>query len=369
MSDASLAAARPETLAKARRAWVRSGDVQGRESIRELWLERVLLPLDVRHLRGPRRISYGDDELLVVCLARNAAPHIRTFLEHYVRLGARHVVLLDNGSDDDTVELAALFPQVSVFRTTLPFRNNNCGMRRYLIRRFGRRRHWVLCVDVDELFDYPLSDRVRPGALLGYLRAKGYTAMAAYLLDMFPEGPIARAPGPGADLRAAHPFYDVSGVRKVGYFDEDGYGAHRFVRHNTVAPGVKRYLGGVRAAAFDLPDLYLIKHPLTFQDGRVRLSHQHFADHASVADVTGVLYHYKFVEDFGSRVGEAVRTGAYADGSFEYRQYQRALERHPDLSLKSETARALGSVNDLVALDFLQASDDYRAWAERATPS
>jgi hypothetical protein len=335
--------------------------------VNELWFERVLMPLNVRHLFGPRRVRYGEHELLVVCLAKDAERYVDAFLQHYLELGARHVVLLDNDSSDATVSLASRHRQVSVFRTTLPFRGNNCAMRRYLLRRFAARGRWVLCVDVDELFDYPCSDKVDLASLLRYLRSRSYTAMVAYLLDMISDRPLSQAQPPGTSLRAAYPLYDTSRVRKLGYFEADGYGGQRFVTHNALANSeVRRYVGGIRSEAFDLPEAYLVKHPLTLSDGRVRLTHQHFVDRARVADVTGVLYHYKFVDGFRARAEAAVRSNAYADDSFEYRRYLRALEREPDLCLKRETSKRLRGVGDLVEEGFLQVTADYLDWASRA---
>jgi glycosyltransferase involved in cell wall biosynthesis len=332
-----------------------------------LWFERVLMPLNVRHVAGPRRVAYAEDELVVVCLAKNAERYVDTFVSHYLQMGVRHIVLLDNDSDDDTVAQAARHPRVSVFRTTLSFRGNNCAMRRYLLRRFGAPGHWVLCVDVDELFDYPDSERVDLASLLRYLRSKSYTAMVAYLLDMLSDKPVSHRPPAGLSLKDAYPFYDTTAVRKLGYFEEDGYGGQRFVSHNALSnPAIGRYVGGIRAQAFDLPHTYLIKHPLTLADGRVRLTHQHFVDHAHVADITGVLYHYKFVDDFRAKAEAAVRASTYADDSYEYRHYLSAVEKDPDLCLKHDTAKRLRGVGDLVEEGFLHVTQGYSDWAERS---
>jgi glycosyltransferase involved in cell wall biosynthesis len=334
-------------------------------TFRQEWFERVVLPLDVRHVAGPRRVRCGTNEMLVVCLLRDAEYHIRPFIEHYQTLGVRHIVLLDNGSTDATIERASAFQSVSVFRTALPFKGNNRQMRRYLVRRFAGLDRWVLVVDVDELFDYPWSDRVDLASLAGYLRSNEFTAMAGYLLDMLPESPLA-AVEPGRPMKDAFPCYDISAVRKLGYFEADAYHGERWVSHNTVPnPDIKRYVGGIRAQAFDLPDVYLTKHPLILNNGRTDLVHQHFVDHAAVADISGVLYHYKFAPGFREKVDAAVRAGQYAQDSWEYKRYQGVLARDPNLSFKTDTSRTLGSVNDLVAEGFLQVTDNYRRWVER----
>ena len=331
---------------------------------RDVWLERFLLPLRVRHRAGPRRVRCGEHEAIVVSLSKDSEYHVVPFIEHYRRLGAKHVVLLDTGSTDRTVARASAYPFVSVFETSVPFRRNNRQMRRYLVRRFCGRNRWVLTVDIDELFDYPCSDRVDLASLLRYLRERRFTAMAAYILDMLPDRPLG-AIDPAVPLRDACRWYDISAVRRIGYFDTDAYRGERWVANNVVAnPEIKRYVGGIRAQAFDLRDVYLIKHPLMRRDGRTRLVHQHFVDFASVADITGVLYHYKFVPGFRAKVDAAVRDGTYAQDSWEYRHYQRALDREPDLMLKTTTARELRGVDDLVAGGFLQVTDDYRTWVE-----
>jgi hypothetical protein len=339
-------------------------------TLRDRWVEQVLLPLSARHLAGPRRVDYTEDQLIVVCLARNAESFVGAFVDHYLRLGVKHIVFLDNGSTDGTVALASGQPNVSVYRTSVSFRGNNRSMRRFLINRFGARRHWILCVDVDELFDYPYSDRIGLSSLLRYLRARSFTAMVAYLLDMLSDRPLSDSSAADGPLRDAYPYYDVSAVRREGYFEVDAYHGERWVLHNTLANSeIKRYVGGIRSQFFDLPDVYLIKHPLLFLDGRTRFVHQHFVDHASVADISGVLYHYKFLPEFRARVDDAVRTKAYASDSWEYARYQRALDHQPDLALKTATAKRLHSVNDLIADGFLHVTDAYRNWIARHDPA
>ena len=148
-----------------------------------------------------KKFSYRGDELVVVCLVRDGLPWIGPFIEHYFLLGARHIVFLDNGSSDATVSVAAGYDNVSVLRSTLPFNRYELLLRQYLIERFGKGR-WSLCVDIDELFDYPYSDVIGLGSLLGYLKAKSYTAVTAQMLDMFPEEPLA---GPNGRTREVLP--------------------------------------------------------------------------------------------------------------------------------------------------------------------
>ena len=123
---------------------------------------------NVEHLYGPETVDYESDELVVLVLLRNGRPYIKAFIEHYLSLGAKHIVFLDNGSTDGTVEALKGYDNVTVLRSMLPYKRYNVAMKRYLIERFGRGR-WTLSVDMDELFDYPYSDVVSLRSLLRYL--------------------------------------------------------------------------------------------------------------------------------------------------------------------------------------------------------
>ena len=148
-----------------------------------------LLHSSIERLHGPEEVPYAEDELVVVCNVRDGRPYVKSFVEHHLSLGVKHIFFLDNGSTDGTVEALKKYENVTVLRTKLPYKEYMYAMRQYLVERFGRGR-WCLCVDIDELFDYPYSDVVGLGSLLRYLNGNSYTAVVAQMLDMFPEEPL-----------------------------------------------------------------------------------------------------------------------------------------------------------------------------------
>ena len=115
-------------------------------------------PWKVHWVSGPRSVEASVEEFVVVSLVRDGAVYLPEFLRHYRELGAKHIVLLDNGSTDGTPALVASEPDVTVMRTPAPFKIYENIMRRWLVTRFGR-RNWVLCVDIDEFFDYRFAGR------------------------------------------------------------------------------------------------------------------------------------------------------------------------------------------------------------------
>ncbi len=118
------------------------------------------------------------------------------------------------------MSVASEYNNVTLLRTKLPFSAGVEGtegqhlMRRYLIERFGRNR-WSLCVDIDELFDYPYSDIIGLDSLLGCLNSKSYTAVTAQMLDMFPKKvSVNSAQEIGRELKKEYRFYNVSEIDK-----------------------------------------------------------------------------------------------------------------------------------------------------------
>ena len=317
---------------------------------------------DVDHLHGPEEISYAEDELVVVSLVRDGRPWVKPFVEHYFSLGVKHLVFLDNGSTDGTVEALKSYENVTVLRSEASFKEYEDPMKRYLIERFGRGR-WSLCVDIDELFDYPYSDVIGLDSFLGYLTRHSYTAVVAQMLDMFPEGFLSgRGGNLDEPLKEVHRFYDISELKAKSI-----KGHRRCPPDNTyVSEEIEFFKAGIRWTIFGV-DTPLTKHPLVFLDGKVRPIDPgtHWVGNARVADLSCVLFHYKFLgEYFYKQTVRAVREEQYVNNSAPYKKYLEALGKNPDLQLKLETSLEISSVNDLLENRFLVASEDYVGWVD-----
>jgi hypothetical protein len=307
----------------------------------------------VTHVHGPPELAAGPDDCVVLCVVRNGSTHAAAFLEHYLALGVGHVVVLDNGSTDGTVDIASAYPSVTVLRSDLPFRWYEDLLRGELWRRYSRGT-WTMSVDIDEFFDFPMSDRMGLKGLLAYLRTHRFTAMAAQMIDLFSDRPLMDCPG-ADEFRSACVWYDGSGMRELPYNRSE----------NDVPDGITIRVGGIRREVFG-SDNWLTKHPLKFGDGRVRPSVRtsHDCHLATVADVTGALLHYKFVAGFPEYVEDVVRRRAVRALPFtEYTAYQRILEADPPPTLMTERARRLEGVDQLVEEGLLVTSDRYRGWA------
>ncbi|MCA9935153.1 MAG: glycosyltransferase family 2 protein [Ardenticatenaceae bacterium] len=336
------------------------------DRLQKAWAIYVLRPLQiftvsrvVEHVSGPLDVPYAADELIVLCLARDGELYVNSFIQHYARLGVKHIFLLDNGSIDRTVELAHQYPGVTILRARLPFRRYKMAMRHYLVRRFAQPQRWALYVDIDELLDYPFSQQVSLGAWLGYLRERGYTAVIAYMLDMFSDKPLTEVVSDvDDDLMALYRCYDISDVVRMDYY---------FPRNHLPTDALKAYFGGIRRTLF-APDeirFVLTKHPLFFLDGKLKplFVDEHFVRDARIADVTAVLFHYKFLGDFAARTVRAVQEENYHTHSEDYKKYLQVINQSPDMRIKRETSREFQELNELIGNQFLYVSSAYEEWA------
>lgn len=322
-------------------------------------VQKWILHHSLRLVHGPGEVPYAMDEVIVLAVLRDGRAYVKSFVEHYRSLGAKHLVFLDNGSTDGTVEALSEYEDVTVFYTTLPFKRYGLSMRKYLAERFGRGR-WTLNVDVDELFVYPYSDVVGIGALLGYLNDNSYNAMVTSVLDMFPEEPLSDVVGDGDEpLKELHRFYDLSDVR------EEAYESVGDVGNILTNPEVPILRGGIRRTLFGLNSL-LIKHPLIFLDGKLKpmdLS-EHWVGDARLADFTGVLLHYKLLNGLYAAVRREVESRNYPNRWRKYDRYLMVLDEAPNLAVKADTARELESTNDLVGTRLMVLSEGYMRFVQ-----
>jgi Glycosyl transferase family 2 len=338
---------------RARRAYFRSMERFVRPTV--LRLRILVVRMSVRHVHGPKRIKYGDGEVIAICVVRNGELHVRSFLTHHFALGVRHVVFLLNDSTDQTSKIAMEYENVTLLRANCSYSRYENAMKTYLAHRFSMGR-WNLCVDIDELFEYPYSEELPFGAVLEYLNEHGSTAVIAQLLDMFSDGPIELVRShPDDQLRALYPYYDISNIRKTNY-EWLGNGNQQ----------IKMHSDGIRHQMFRT-HICLTKAALVKISKDIDLFvNWHHVRGARIADFTAVLLHYPFVETFANKVADAVATGRYGPLTSEaYNGYWRELNRKGEgLILRQASASRFSDVLALVKDGFLVTGPSFLTWRQ-----
>lgn len=302
------------------------------------------------------------EDFIVCCLVKDGMRFAKPWLHHYRCLGARHFLVVDNGSSDGTAEFFSAQQDVTLFRTELAFKYFESDIRQYMAEIFCQ-NIWCLTVDIDEFFDYPRSLKLTFKDFLRYLNSRNYTAVTATMMDMFnPE----KTGSDQQDLIKSYCFYDLSNIRNNRYETL----RNRSYKYNVCRTDLLFFYGGVRAHNFDNPSnirpVLLLKHPLTFQDGYLTPQiDPHFCDHANIADVSCVLWHFKLA-DFNKELTLARAN----EGVFNYyanQEYQNYLENeahHGDIYYSIDQ-RKLQSIEDLAEPGITYLSAEYISYSHR----
>lgn len=176
-----------------------------------------------RAFRAHRRLNrvvvrrFAPDAILAFGCLRNEALRLPWFLDHHRRLGVDHFLFVDNGSTDGSADWLARQDDVSLWSTADSYKASRFGLDwvNALLMRYGT-GHWCLTLDADELFVYPDHDRADLRALTAWLQARGVEAMAALMLDLYPQGALGKATYiSGQDPLETLPFFDPTGYCRI----------------------------------------------------------------------------------------------------------------------------------------------------------
>ncbi|MBE2179510.1 MAG: glycosyltransferase family 2 protein [Chthoniobacterales bacterium] len=274
---------------------------------------RRLASLHLRcRTRDRRKAAPGA--VVAIAVVRNEALRLPRFLDHYRGLGVGKFFIVENNSTDDTAQLLAGQDDVCLYQTPASFERKESWIDLLLRRHAGER--WCVVADADELLDFPESGRLGLPGLCAYMDSRGFNALHAVLLDLYPEGfldDVAYAAGEDYFSRAWY-FDPPENMVKVPRVFGEGAGLdHR------LAGGVRERVFGVRNCCS--------KFPLIRRSGGVFLHDgQHHIERARIADIRAVLYHFKYLQDFKPRVAEESERGEHWNGAEEYKQYARVTE-------------------------------------------
>jgi hypothetical protein len=345
------------------------------------------------HTTGAVSAQNQAQEIRLFSKMRNEKLRLPAFLRHYRALGVNRFFIVDNGSTDGSTEYLFAQQDVQVFRTGARFREARGGTDwlNALLQEFGV-GSWCVTVDVDELLWFPGCENTDLHRLTAYFDAHGYEALACLLLDLYPDGPIGKCNyTPEQDLLSAAPYFDIGPYTrtKPAPGRSPSYGIFGGVRGRVFYPEARaKPLGWrLRFALFTwipgkIPFLrqwsvlrkrrpvispILTKVPLVkwTRDSKY-LDVNHFVSPKVVAPESGVLLHFKFLQDFHERAVQEMARGEYFGGASEYRRYCDKLKADPNLSFMYEGSTRLESTAQLVHLGLMK---DTQAWAQQRNAS
>ncbi len=308
----------------------------------------------------PAPVLEPDDILVVGCL-RNEALRLPDFLAHHRKLGVARFFLIDNGSTDGTVDYLRQQPDVCLFHTSDSYASSRCGVD-WLNAVLGDYAvgHWTLILDADELFVFPGFEDTGLASFVAWVEDQGHDAVCAPMLDMYPRGPLA-----ATGYAAGESLIDT-----CRWFDADGYERRRI-------PGGPEVLhrGGPRHRLFwegrevGFPSPVLTKIPLVKWRADLELTAStHVLRGARLSQVTGLLMHFKFLQDFAPSVAEEQARGEHFMSARQYSVYHDRMAENANLRVRFEGSLRFRDSAQLVARKLMTAPEDYPFRKKPARP-
>jgi hypothetical protein len=310
----------------------------------------------VRFDAAPARLpDLAPEAIVLVACVRDEMIRIAQFLDHYRRIGVDHFAIVDNGSEDGTAEWLEQQTDVSLYRTSQSFAAAGCGWAwvETLLDRHAAGR-WCLVADADELLVYPGYPDRGLRDVIAYHAARGFSAMASVMLDMYAATlcPPKEAVGSLLDLC---PYHDSDGIRV----------ACRVLLDRAQ----DRLVGGFRQRVLGTR-VILNKVALFHNRPGVRLSlSNHAIIGARCSNLRAVHLHFKYLADFRERVAVEMARGEHWNGASEYHSYARALGDHKTLDVLYAGSRRWAGVQPLIDCGIMRTSARFQRFVSRGSSS
>jgi len=304
-------------------------------------LNREALP----QLKTIRSTAIKSSEGIVLCNVRDEAELLPHFLKHYREIGVKRFAFVDNGSTDRTLPFLLDQSDCDVFQFSGSFKVFRAGMiwKNLLILTYMSAK-WFFSADADEHAVYDGWPSIGLDEFANRMSMKGRSAVTALMVDMYSNGPIAKAHiEPSRSLLETCPFFDGDGYeimlpenwRKDDFLKLAARGGpmHRLF-------GMTSKWGWMAKTPLILePSIYfhdphsVLPVGLNFTPMEIALLHFRFSA-SLIQKISRVTDHRQHAEqgirnyqNLGIRIGEDPEFGFLYPGSIKFKTPQQFIER------------------------------------------
>lgn len=310
-----------------------------------------------------RPLSIREDEIVCIIVGRNESLRLPWLMSYYKKLGVDRFLVIDNGSTDGAVEYLLENTDAHVFQTLENYSSSRYGVKWHneLADEYANNR-WLLVVDADEALVYPEMENVGLRQLCTYMDEAGFEGLRTFMLDMYSDKPMRDvAYQAGQSLIEACPWFDTGPYSfwpnlKAPYFSVTG--------------GVRQRVFWSRRHGQDVAPPAIQKIPLVkWRRGMKFLSSTHEVSPLKIADISGVLLHFKFLQDFHKRAMEEVQRKEHYNGASEYALYLDILEENPDISFHNQDSVKFAGSEELVSRKLMTSTNAFRDFSLKTKKS
>lgn len=304
------------------------------------------------HQIGKHIIPNNRQELrafLFVCNEKKRLPYI---LDYHRKLGIQRFFIVDNMSDDGTVEYLLGQTDVHLFQTHEVLHRQD--MWRHLVIKKYDCGNWWLCIDADELFMFPGMETRSLYELTRHLDREKKTAMPAIFLDMYSKDAIgATQYSAGEDPR-----------KKCAYFDPPAYRTYKQQYIGCTGDIDYVLVGGMRERVFG-KEASCMKFPLVkYKKGTFLPRGLNYVEGADISSARGCIMHFKYFCDFITKAEREASRNLYWNQGEEYKRYNDVLKEHGgDINLWFDKSIEYEGPSQLIQLGIMYdiTQDDQKA--------
>lgn len=348
-------------------------------------IPHVLVRLDTKEIPNDLK------EIRAFSTFHNERARIPYFLEYHRKLGVDRFFIIDHKSEDGTQEYLLSQPDCHVYHTKNSFSEAHSGIawNNTLLHAHGL-NHWCVSLDADELLVYPNCETVKLRDFCDFLDTEGAETFFTFLLDMYPDNGIENAIyTPGQPFLDFSPYFDrdykfvdrihltkkipfpkieaIGGPRSRCFFGDQGINSpkRRLFNHLVERTSYKLNRMGFPVPFIRLKATPLFKIPLIkMKPGYAYISATHELNQKiRMSSVRGALLHFKFFSDFHARAISAVKSGEHAQGSAEYKQYLKHMDKVGNLMYEGSTKYQ--SSHDLLDHKLIETSPAYKEFLSK----
>ena len=261
-------------------------------------------------------------EIAVVACMRNEMFMLPQFLTHYRKLGVTSFLIVDNCSDDGTLEYLLDQPDVALFSVDTDYNLSRYGVawQQAMMAAF-RVGKWSLVADADELLVWQEKQTETLPDLLKTDDFQGVDAARIFMLDMYPKGSLSQA------TFKTDPFVET------GYVDRDPFltnwtGRGPFSNMPTWTSALRhRLIAGSRTDLFVAQKIALLK----YQPWMRVSAGLHFLTDVQLSRRELLFAHFKYNADFRRKAQAEVARGQHFNDAEEYRKYLALMSEGRDV--------------------------------------
>lgn len=327
-----------------------------------------------------RHYQKRDDDIPVICKAKNEIAIIRQFLEHHRNIGVRNFLFIDNGSADGTREHLLRQEDCVVFASGDSFPAANFGMDwiNHILTAHCLGQ-WAIYLDCDEHLIYPGMDRQTITDYVASVAAGGHDGAAAVMLDMYPKGSFLDLEPLGENealvdqmryfdrdyvvrRRPPRPWWknrltrlQILGGPRCRLLSSLEFEASRDWRHDMALGQIDRIIHKLPERA--LPLVYNLwppgmpaqqKSPINLVKPGFRYINSHDSTSQNISPTLLAMLHFKFCSALQTRKNARPVANQYYRRGLERAQLQRAVARWPSDSLYYEGSVEYRSYKDVM---------------------